>query len=115
GARAGRRAPSRAKRAMVVASIPARRNSPAAWLLAARPTPGWPAAQAAAAAAWTVVVLPNPAGAITLRMAGPAAPRARTASAWSAPRPGRFSGNGLLEEGRSFGLEGRGGEIGGGA
>jgi len=55
--------------------------------------------------------LPNPAGAITLRMAGPAAPRARTASAWSAPRPGRFSGNGLLDEGRLYGLDGSGGEI----
>ena len=86
--RAARRAPSRAKRAMVMAGIPAWRSSPAAWLVAARPTPGGPAVVAATAAACTVVVLPNPAGAISERRAGPAAHRARTASAWSAPRPG---------------------------
>src|SRR5437764_511601 len=55
---AGTAGPSRAKRGMVMAGMAAWRSSPAAWLVAARPRTVWPAAEAAVAAAWTVVVLP---------------------------------------------------------
>ena len=58
------------------------RRRPGWWRPGRRP--GWPAALAAAAAAWTVVVLPNPAGAIT-RAQG----RARRRTALGRRRPGR--------------------------
>jgi hypothetical protein len=47
---------------MVIAGIPASRSSPAAWLVAARPTTGCPAVEAAVVAARTVVVFPESGG-----------------------------------------------------
>ena len=96
---------------MVMAGTPAWRSSPAAWLVAASPTTGCPAVVAATAAACTVVVFPNPAGAIRLRIARAPSHSARTASAWSPPSPGASAGDGAFDHGRVEPGDRGGGEV----